>query len=135
MSLWKVQGSKKWEVDVSTEDSTAEEIVGLAWSPDGKRNPLRSFPCRISFVFLGQSIAVAHNPPRITLHSIQDGQEERALPIVIPSNILRRVFHITGVWWFEEERGVTSSSIPDIFKRNNVIVRSSSAQNVDIGLT
>jgi hypothetical protein len=39
MSLWKMQGSKKWEVDVSTEESSAEEIVGLAWSPNGKRDP------------------------------------------------------------------------------------------------
>jgi anaphase-promoting complex subunit 4 len=36
MSLWKMQGSKKWEVDVGTEETSAEEIVGIAWSPDGK---------------------------------------------------------------------------------------------------
>jgi anaphase-promoting complex subunit 4 len=38
MSLWKMQGSKKWEVDVCTEDANTEEIVGIAWSPDGKNN-------------------------------------------------------------------------------------------------
>jgi anaphase-promoting complex subunit 4 len=124
MSLWKMQGSKKWEVDVGTEEASVEEIVGIAWSPDGKSE---------SDVFLstliprssGQSIAVAHDPPRITLHSIQDGQEERALPVVTPSNTLRRSFCITGLWWFREEQMVTISSIPDMFKRNNTIVRAS----------
>lgn len=32
MSLWKMQGSKTWEIDVST---SSERIVGVAWSPDG----------------------------------------------------------------------------------------------------
>jgi anaphase-promoting complex subunit 4 len=35
LSLWKMQGPKKWEVDVGTEKNRAEEIVGLAWSPSG----------------------------------------------------------------------------------------------------
>lgn len=35
MSLWKMQGSKTWEVDVGTDDKSSEQIVGLAWSPDG----------------------------------------------------------------------------------------------------
>jgi len=48
MSLWKMQGSKKWEVDVGTEETNVEEIVGLAWSPDGKKYlpfHLRIFVC------------------------------------------------------------------------------------------
>lgn len=36
MSLWKMQGSKKWEVGMGTDDTKAEDIVGLAWSPDGE---------------------------------------------------------------------------------------------------
>ena len=35
ISLWKMQGGKKWEVDVSTGDATHEEVTGVAWSPDG----------------------------------------------------------------------------------------------------
>jgi anaphase-promoting complex subunit 4 len=124
MSLWKMQGSKKWEVDVGTEKANAEEIVGIAWSPDGMRNPSLC----VSGLILdpsGQSIAVAHDPPRITLHSIQDGQEEHVLPVVTPSNTLRRSSRITGVWWFQEEQNVKTSSIPDMFRRNNTIVRAS----------
>jgi anaphase-promoting complex subunit 4 len=124
MSLWKMQGSKKWEVDVGTEDANAEEIVGIAWSPDGKTN-LILCPCNLIENPPGQSIAVAHDPPRISLHSIQDGQEERVLAIVTPSNTLRRSFRVTGIWWFQEEQNVTTSSIPDMFKRNNMIVRAS----------
>lgn len=37
MSLWKMQGSKKWEVDVSVNEPETEEVTGLAWSPDGER--------------------------------------------------------------------------------------------------
>jgi anaphase-promoting complex subunit 4 len=37
LSLWKMQGSKKWEVTVENEsDGQSEEIADIAWSPDGK---------------------------------------------------------------------------------------------------
>ena len=42
LSLWKMQGSKKWEVDVDT-GADHEEVIDLAWSPDGKRASL-NFP-------------------------------------------------------------------------------------------
>ena len=36
LSLWKLQGAKKWEVEVcKNEPGTNEEIVDLTWSPDG----------------------------------------------------------------------------------------------------
>jgi len=35
VSLWKMQGSKKWEVDVRSDSARNETIVDLAWSPDG----------------------------------------------------------------------------------------------------
>lgn len=35
MSLWKMQGTKAWEVDVGTDSKSSEQVVGLAWSPDG----------------------------------------------------------------------------------------------------
>ena len=35
MSLWKIQGSKKWEVDIVLDDGVKDEITALAWSPDG----------------------------------------------------------------------------------------------------
>jgi anaphase-promoting complex subunit 4 len=34
LSLWKLQGSKVWEVDVTPIDASSK-IVGLAWSPNG----------------------------------------------------------------------------------------------------
>jgi anaphase-promoting complex subunit 4 len=37
LGLWKVQGSKKWEVDIASSERNTEDIVGLAWSPDGNR--------------------------------------------------------------------------------------------------
>lgn len=36
LSLWKVQGSKTWEVDVGLEETDGSQIVAIAWSPDGK---------------------------------------------------------------------------------------------------
>ena len=123
MSLWKMQGAKKWEVDVGSDANSSEEIVGLAWSPDGK------YVIRSWYIFshvlcaLAQTVAVAHDPPRITIHSVQDGREEGVLTIKTPANPHRRPCKITGIWWFKEERVATRSSIPDIFRRNGVIVR------------
>lgn len=117
-----MQGSKKWEIDVGSEAANTEEIVGLTWSPDGMIISIHH-QYSLSLHSSGQSIAVAHDPPRITLHSIQDGQEERVLSMVMPSNILRRSFRITGVWWFQEEQNVSTSSIPDMFKRDGTLVR------------
>lgn len=39
LGLWKIQGSKTWEVDVSADDGSSTHIVGLSWSPDGKKDP------------------------------------------------------------------------------------------------
>lgn len=39
LSLWKMQGSKIWEVDVhpdATEGSTESRIVDISWSPDSQ---------------------------------------------------------------------------------------------------
>ncbi|KAJ7630959.1 anaphase-promoting complex, cyclosome, subunit 4-domain-containing protein [Roridomyces roridus] len=100
MSLWKMQGTKTWEVDVGTDDKSSEQIVGIAWSPDG------------------QSIAVAHDPPRVTLHSVQDGHEERTLAVSVSSDASSR---ITDIWWFKTEKSFTVKAIPDILKRNGLI--------------
>jgi anaphase-promoting complex subunit 4 len=34
LSLWKLQGVKKWEVDVAAEGVLQHRIVAIAWSPD-----------------------------------------------------------------------------------------------------
>ena len=39
ISLWKLQGPKKWEVDVGTDETNSEDIVNIAWSPDGVSLP------------------------------------------------------------------------------------------------
>jgi len=77
---------------------------------------------------IGQSVAVIHNPPRITLHSVQDGSEERVLQITVPknpslqSNPVPTSLHATGARWFQQEKKAVTTAIPDIFKRNDVIV-------------
>jgi anaphase-promoting complex subunit 4 len=40
ISLWKMQGSKKWEVDVDSNGHANEEIVAMTWSPDCMANVL-----------------------------------------------------------------------------------------------
>lgn len=35
ISLWKMQGTKKWEVVVDTGNPHPEEVVDLAWSSNG----------------------------------------------------------------------------------------------------
>nr|GAT44205.1 DEAD-domain-containing protein [Mycena chlorophos] len=100
ISLWKMSGAKAWEVDVALDDVSSDHIVGLAWSPDG------------------QSIAVVHDPPRVTLHSLQDGHQERALSVSTSD-------HIKHVWWFRAEKPVDAKAVPDILKRNGLIPGSS----------
>ncbi|KZT30397.1 hypothetical protein NEOLEDRAFT_1185228 [Neolentinus lepideus HHB14362 ss-1] len=105
ISLWKLQGSKKWEIDMDVE-SASDEVVDLAWGPDG------------------MTIAVAHNPPKITLHSIQDGSIQRSF--VVESHAARPSFRLTGVWWIRNQTELQKNDpIPDIFKRDNVITGSS----------
>jgi len=100
VSLWKMQGSKKWQVDVHSVSVRNETIVDLAWSPDG------------------QAIALIHHPPRITVHSVQDGHEEHSPPLV---HKLSESARLKGVWWFKNEKHVEVDSIPDIFKRGSDI--------------
>lgn len=35
LGLWNMSGSKKWEVDIEKESANGQEIVDIAWSPDG----------------------------------------------------------------------------------------------------
>ncbi|KAF8807426.1 hypothetical protein BYT27DRAFT_7099450 [Phlegmacium glaucopus] len=107
MSLWNSnQGSRLWEADVGT-NNTSSHVVGIAWSPDG------------------QSIAVIRDPPAISLHSLQDGHSFLSLPINLPENNSEQGFHLTGIWWFRDEKNAANSStIPDIFQRNNIITGS-----------
>ncbi|KAI9460950.1 anaphase-promoting complex, cyclosome, subunit 4-domain-containing protein [Lactarius psammicola] len=100
VSLWKMQGSKKWQVDVHSVSARNETIVDLEWSPDG------------------QAIALIHHPPRVTVHSVQDGHEEHSPPLV---HKLSESARLTGVWWFKNEKQAEVDSIPDIFKRGSDI--------------
>ncbi|TBU35229.1 anaphase-promoting complex, cyclosome, subunit 4-domain-containing protein [Dichomitus squalens] len=107
MTLYKMQGSKKWEVTIQPQllGKTEAEVVGVAWSPDV------------------QSIAVASNPPMVSIHSIQDGKEIRSYPIELPYHKIL----VTGVWWFLEEKKVVGNGLPDIFKRGENITGSAHA--------
>lgn len=118
LSLWKLQGSKKWEVDVAPPDALSDAIVDLVWSPNG----LCSCTLLIKTILTrnsGQSIAVVHDPPLITIHSMQDGSEERILALETRSREVRA----SRVWWFPSKRSdKINPSAPDIFKRNGLIV-------------
>jgi hypothetical protein len=71
------------------------------------------------YMSVGQAIALIHHPPRITIHSIQDGREEHSPPFV---DQLPESARLTGVWWFTDERKAEVDAIPDIFKRGLDIV-------------
>jgi anaphase-promoting complex subunit 4 len=70
------------------------------------------------YITAGQAIALIHHPPRVTIHSIQDGCEEHLLPFV---DQLSESARLTGVWWFKDERQKVDP-IPDILKRGLDIV-------------
>lgn len=73
---------------------------------------------RTKYMTAGQAIALIHHPPRVTIHSIQDGREEHLPPFV---DQLSESARLTGVWWFKDEREKVDS-IPDILKRGLDIV-------------
>ncbi|KIK94368.1 hypothetical protein PAXRUDRAFT_828088 [Paxillus rubicundulus Ve08.2h10] len=100
MSLWKLQGSRKWEIDIGTDDASAT-VTSLAWSPSG------------------QTIAVVHDSARITLHSVQDGHIERSLSVPLPVST-QATYKVAGIWWFPGFHPSPSGITPDIFKRNGV---------------
>lgn len=78
----------------------------------------------------GQNIVVAHYPPRISLHSLQNGREEHSLPIQSPTGPASSPPRITGVWWFKKETKADKKDMPDIFKRGNVIVSDPDTFNI-----
>lgn len=107
ISLWKIQGGKRWELEVDV-GHRVDQVMDIAWAPDG------------------QTIALAHNPPRITIHSIHDGHLERSFPVHISGLLAPYSFQLLRIWWFGKEPVVeTKGPIPDIFKRDGVITGSS----------
>ncbi|KAG6381189.1 anaphase-promoting complex, cyclosome, subunit 4-domain-containing protein [Boletus reticuloceps] len=101
LSLWKLQGSKKWEVDVGEDNDASATVADLVWSPSG------------------QTIAVVRDSAHITLHSVQDGRIERCLSMPFQGTP-ETIETIVGVWWFAGHHSPASGVIPDIFKRNGV---------------
>ncbi|KAG2154867.1 anaphase-promoting complex, cyclosome, subunit 4-domain-containing protein [Suillus clintonianus] len=102
LTLWKMQGTKKWDIEVGCDESSIESVSALAWSP------------------CGMTIAVSHGFSRITLHSVQDGHIERSLTIPASLHKSEQQHRITGAWWFPGFRDLPRSTIPDIFKRNEI---------------
>jgi anaphase-promoting complex subunit 4 len=121
LGLWKMTGSKKWEVDIERESAEGQTIVDIAWSPDGKILARRVICTiyKLNHSDQGQYIAVAHNPPLITLHSLQTGRQERTLSI--PSQG-PKACNLTHIWWMREHRTDKKANIPDMFKRGGDIV-------------
>lgn len=76
ISLWRLQGTKRWEIDVIANHDTAGRVRSVTWSPDG--NPY-CFPLstletdRIGST--GNRFAVGHDTGRVTVHRIHDGLE------------------------------------------------------------
>lgn len=120
LSLWKLQGSKKWEVDVGEDDDASPRVAALVWSPSGEFS--FSFSCSLAHHcrHTGQTIAVVRDSAHITLHSVRDGRVERCLSIPFHQNTPQPIQTIAGVWWFAGHQSPASGVIPDIFKRNGV---------------
>jgi anaphase-promoting complex subunit 4 len=73
---------------------------------------------------VGQSVAVLCDPLNVTIHSIQDGK--KTLSLAVGNKYLsqtRNPADPSGIWWLKNERSIVQEAIPDIFKRNGLIVR------------
>ncbi|KDQ08489.1 hypothetical protein BOTBODRAFT_191754 [Botryobasidium botryosum FD-172 SS1] len=115
LSLWKMAGSRIWEVAVAKDIVEREEVSGVCWSPDGMDHLCADILKLRRPLALGLTIVVAHYPPRLSLHSVHDGSEIRSLSLSSSISNLR----ISGLWWTESEQTPSQDQFPDIFKREN----------------
>ena len=65
---------------------------------------------------------MGHHPPRVGLHSLQNGREERSLAIDASPSLGAPSARINGLWWFRREIEEDKKKMPDIFKRGDIIV-------------
>ena len=73
---------------------------------------------------IGTVILVAHHPPALTYHSIEDGRILRSLQVFVPD------LRLTRVWWTideitrptEDTEADPQESIPDIINREGFVV-------------
>ena len=99
LSLWKtVQGTKVWEVDVCQHVPVRERVTALAWAPDGMR------------------MVLAHHPPRLSVHSVQDGAELSSVIVTWPRGGLE--MWLPRVWWLKNPR----VEGPTLWRRDEIVV-------------
>lgn len=120
LTLWKMGGTKLWDVEVGRGEAQSERIVDVAWSPSGTSSSRfhgRAFYIDASYYCAtGLEIAVVHHPPRVSVHSVHTGQEFRCLPIPAPGlPLLDR--SITGVWWLEDEKNPKEDALDKLLQR------------------
>jgi hypothetical protein len=71
-----------------------------------------TFICRRN---LGRHVMLAHQPPRLTLHSLDSGREEHSMPIFLSSPNAR----ILDLWWIGiSDNQIGDQSFPDILGRH-----------------
>lgn len=79
----------------------------------------------LTFVLLnsgiGTFIAVAHHPATVTLHSVQDGAQHNIMFPRVRAGLPDKP-NICSIWWFKRRELEKDKSIPDLLKRNDLIV-------------
>jgi hypothetical protein len=133
LALWKMSGTKLWDVEVGRGLAVTERITGIAWSPHGKPKSAPAQPpilidsshspmVLINIAILGLQIALIHDPPRLSFHSVHDGRE---IYSVDPSPGAKKGATLTGIWWANGEKSATTNStatLPDPMRRDGVVV-------------
>ncbi|KAG8875903.1 hypothetical protein FRB97_004639 [Tulasnella sp. 331] len=99
LTLWKMGGHKLWDVEVGRGDASSESIMDVVWSPSGLE------------------IAVAHHPPRLSIHSVHDGREIRSLLIRNPADESLDP-KLTAVWWLEDAKSAEPDGLDNLLRRN-----------------
>ena len=119
MTLYKMQGAKIWEVDVGPVDNAEHRVTAITWGPDGQFSCafLTRFCARKPYFScgLGQTIVIAHQPPHITFHSIQNGRETMAISLDSREPL-------TALYWFQKENKKSKVAYPDLMKRGEIVV-------------
>lgn len=111
LSLWKLQGGKRWDADVLAPYTPKGQILRVAWSPDGW--------CALSPVSLagkgltrfnmsiGDKFAVGHSAKRVTVHQVVDSTEHyRYLASASMADLPNKERPISGLRWIKKPQGL-----------------------------
>lgn len=103
LSLWKLQGSKRWEVDVVGNFGTSSSLRHVSWSPNGDK------------------FALSHSLQRLTVHDVLDGCEEFRYDEASNERVkpkMASIFWLKMPWKLFWDEDISNQPPPQLYPRD-----------------